>query len=225
MPDPRPTPSLGDKDITSGSCSWCQVGVWAPGHGTFPCVCACMRVCVCLCFNVKSPGSQMAETTLTTVGLRDTLRPARPGAAGVDTLGKMHRSESRRARMGRAGNKNPVPQWSCQALSGANTGWPGQPPKQEAPQRRGWRGRGERQQVKCGVDPRPHCRPGQQPGAQPVGRPWARRPRQPVTVPAVSFVQDKDQECPPWGVLLPLPQRGLSRPYPSLLAHPPGPPR
>ena len=62
--------------------------MWALGRGTFPCACAC--------FNVKSSTFQMTETASKTAGLRDTLWPAGPGAAGVDAPGKIRRSESRR---------------------------------------------------------------------------------------------------------------------------------
>lgn len=48
----------------------------------------------------------MVEIILIIVGLRDILRSVRFGAVGVDILGKMYRSEFRRVRMGRVGNKN-----------------------------------------------------------------------------------------------------------------------
>ena len=65
------------------------------------------RPCACVCFKVKSPGFQMTEGTSNTASLRDTLRPARTGAACVDCLGKTRRSKSQRPWKGEVGMGRP----------------------------------------------------------------------------------------------------------------------
>ena len=183
--------------------------MWALGRGTFP--------CACVCFNVKSSTFQTTETASKTAGLRDTLWPAGPGAAGVDALGKIRRGESRRPLpRGRDGEAQGQEHCSTAELSGLirEQPWGGQDsqPAGKRP-RRGegvWlqrqAGSGDKGQVSVGRTRSPT--PSQ--GSSPENRRWGAGHVHgtldgPLCAQAIFCGAQGPQRCPRWGRGVPLP--------------------